>query len=390
MRLRALVMGLVDPSGNPRPQRLINLLRACEFEVHVASFSFIRVMDVDEHYVIPRPSVKIMSRVWRKLVRLVHRFVPWQGLDVFFDGVQWGYRDLISPLKSQHFDVVFVEDIGLLPLAFHLFGGHKVIFDAREYYPSEFENRPLWNLIERPLRTRLCQYYLPKCQAVITVSPGLVKKYNDVFGIDPVLVRSVPEYGDYSVMAVNGNRIRMVYHGGASSDRKLENIIDIFALLDQRFELDLYLVGSQAYQNFLKDRASPYGERIRFVPPVPFDNIILMLSSYDIGLCYFEPVTFNLYHCLPNKLFEFIQARLAVLSGPSPDIADVLKLYRCGVSAKDFSVDAVAEALNALTTQDIMKMKEASESASHMLCYQKEGQKILSIIQEKIPDVMAA
>ena len=78
-----------------------------------------------------------------------------------------------------------------------------------------------------------------------------------------------------------------------------------------------------------------------------------------------EPVTFNLKHCMPNKLFEFIQGRLAVAIGPSPDMAKFLIDNEIGIIAESFEPEALAEKLNKLTAESITEMK----NRSHELAY---------------------
>ena len=53
-------------------------------------------------------------------------------------------------------------------------------------------------------------------------------------------------------------------------------------------------------------------------------EIVDTIAEYDIGLFILSPINFNYYHALPNKLFEFIQARLAIAVSPSPEMARIV------------------------------------------------------------------
>ena len=378
---KILIMGLVDVSGNPRPRRLVGLLRNYGYEVHVASFAMARPIDIDAHYEIPYPSMRFDLRLLRKGIRALNAILPFKVFDLLLEELRWKYSALKNSLGGIDFDAVVVEDLYMLPFALDVFGDDKIIFDAREYYPGEFEASILWKLIERPTRVRMCRQYMPRCRCVFTVSQGLVEKYQSVFGVKPLLMRSVPNFVDMQVRNVPAKKIRLVHHGVANRDRRLENIIDIFSKLDDRFEMDFFLGGNEIYRDELRAYAKKIPE-LRILDPVPFDDIVTTLNDYDMGVCYFEPVTFNLQHCLPNKLFEFIQARLAVISGPSPDIAAILNKYNCGVVVNDFDVSAMADSLNALSANDIQKMKENSNAAARELSYENEGVKILNVIRE--------
>ena len=78
-------------------------------------------------------------------------------------------------------------------------------------------------------------------------------------------------------------------------------VYNILNQLKIESELHLYLVGDQNYINELK-QIYLINKKIYFYNPVPFCEIVHTANQYDVGLCYFEPVTFNLKHCLPNKM----------------------------------------------------------------------------------------
>jgi glycosyltransferase involved in cell wall biosynthesis len=271
----------------------------------------------------------------------------------------------------------------LLPLAHRIKGGARIIFDAREYYPKQNEDSILFRILERPERIRLCKEYLHWCDALVTVSDGLAEEYEREFGVRMHVVRSVPNYVDLSVSYCDATKIKMVHHGRANQNRQLENMIMIMEELDERFSLDLYLTGNREYINKLKKRTKEHS-RIRLLDPVPFSTIIPMLSHYDIGFCFFTPTTFNLRHCLPNKLFEFIQARLMVAIGPSPDMASLVKEYDCGVISPSFEIKDMTKYLNRLTPDLIQKLKQNSDAAARELCFEVEGKKLEKIITDLV------
>ena len=163
----------------------------------------------------------------------------------------------------------------------------------------------------------------------------------------------------------------MVHHGFANYNRKIENMIEIVKKLESRFSLDLYLTGNDGYIEILKKMAKN-DSRIQFYEPIPFDNIIDVLSTYDIGFFYVEPTTFNLSRCLPNKFFEFIQARIMVAIGPTPDMVHFIHKYGCGIVSKEFSLNAMVDSLNDLNKEEVLRMKLNSAKAAEDLNFEKQ------------------
>ena len=85
---------------------------------------------------------------------------------------------------------------------------------------------------------------------------------------------------------------------------------------------------------------------------------------------------------MPNKFFEFIQARLMVAIGPSPEMARLVKQYDLGIIAKDFSPQEMAKSLNSLSKEQILQYKENVNKAAEILNAEKEGEKLLKILEE--------
>ena len=159
-------------------------------------------------------------------------------------------------------------------------------------------------------------------------------------------------------------------------------MIEVMNLLDKRFSLDLYLQGNQAYIADLKLIAAS-NERIQFKAPVPFKKIHEMLSNYDLGFYFLKPTGLNTLYSLPNKFFEFIQARLVVAIGPSPDMAEIANEFKMAVISREFSAQSMANALNALTEEEFMRMKEQTRIAAEELNWEKESQVLSSLLADK-------
>ena len=86
--------------------------------------------------------------------------------------------------------------------------------------------------------------------------------------------------------------------------------------------------------------------------------------------------------CLPNKFFEFIQARLAIAIGPSPEMARLTKQYNLGIISKNFTPKSMAESLNSLTKEQILQYKENANQAAKILNAEREGEKLFRILEE--------
>ena len=182
---------------------------------------------------------------------------------------------------------------------------------------------------------------------------------------------------------INRDEIKLIYHGMASPERGIEVMIEAMDYVDSRFHLDLMLVANYQQEYFIKlQEMAKQRENVRIIPPVPFEEIIPFTSQYDIGFYILKPANFNHLYALPNKIFEFIQARLMVAIGPSPEMARLVKQYNLGIIAKDFSPQEMAKSLNTLTKEQILQYKENANKTAKILNAEKEGEKLLKILEE--------
>ena len=122
-------------------------------------------------------------------------------------------------------------------------------------------------------------------------------------------------------------------------------------------------------------------QRIQIKNPIKHDQIVKTLSSYDIGFFYVEPSTFNLKYCLPNKFFEFIQARLAILTGPSSEMSFLIDKYKIGMYSKKFDTNEIIELVNNMTLDNLKTYKKNTHFAAQNLCFEIEKEKLINLIK---------
>ena len=306
-----------------------------------------------------------------------------------FEKAYWSralHLTALSLLAGQKFDLVLANDLETLPLALRVADNVPVLLDAHEYAPLEHEDNFLWRLAVQPYIKYLCRKYLPQAKGMLTVCGGLAAEYTRVYGVKPKLLMNAPVYQVLSPSCVEEGRVRLIHHGGAVPGRCLELMVEMMAFMDERFTLDFMLMPSNArYLAELKQQAAS-NPKIRFLEPVPMLEISRAINHYDLGVYILKPNNFNNANALPNKLFEFVQARLGIAIGPSPEMARFVERYKLGVVAIDFTPQALAARLNALTMADIVKFKGAANVAALELCFEKNAEVLIDEIQRLLGD----
>lgn len=315
---------------------------------------------------------KIHKTKFTPLVKIISSFYLLLRLHLLAWHVMYRTKEVIQELSKKSFDVIIANDVESLPLAFALKGNAKIIFDAHEYAPRHFEDKLIWRIFFQPFNVYLCKKYIPLVDKMLTVGKGLANEYRTHFGVTPTIITNATWYCDIQPSQTS-DKIRLIHHGGSTPSRKLELMIEMMQYLDDRFTLDLMLIVPQlassktsGYIDYLKNLAV-HDKRITFQPALKSDELIPFLNQYDVGVFLLPPINFNYANTLPNKLFDFIQARLAIAIGPTPEMKEIVENYKNGVVAGDFTAQSLAQKLNSLTIKDINAMKLQSGKAAKEL-----------------------
>lgn len=291
-------------------------------------------------------------------------------------------REAERLLAGKQFDVVVANDIHAMPLARRVGKGAGVLLDAHEFAPTEFSDRIVWRLLFQPYVEYLCRRYIPTADAMTTVADGIAEQYRIELGAAPTVVYSAPPFADLQPASPERDRIRLIHHGSALPSRKLEDMIELAGALDERFTLDLMLtLGEPAYLDRLKALAARK-PRVRVIPPVRTAEIVRFSNAYDVGLYILPPATVNSRYALPNKFFEFIQARLAVAVGPSPEMKRLVEKYDCGIVGSTFDVKEMAARLTALNGVELARLKDNASRAARELCWEKVEAGFLAAVEK--------
>lgn len=376
MNKKILIISYSHLSSDPRIQRQIKALKS-NFHLEVSGYSDSGDASIPYYPIYQEPPFSLK----RKLKRL------FQFITRKFDLYYWdsGKKNLTERLRKNNYDAVIANDIQTLPLALAIVNNKsKVYFDAHEYHPREFDDMLWWQLFNRPYVEFLCKKYIPQASAFSTVSENFSIEYNKYLGKKPFVITNATDFQHIQPTANNTDKIRIIHHTAAIRSRKIELMIETMKFLDNRFEFDLVLVGSDLnYINELKKLAEGMAN-IRFLPAVPYKEICNFTNAYDLGMILWPPTNFNYLNGLPNKFFEFVQARLALAVSPTPEMANLVKKYDLGVVADDYSAEAMAKAIKKITREQISHYKNQSQLHAMTLSAEENMKKINATVSELI------
>jgi len=359
---KILLVVFSNAHSDPRVLRQIASLKQ-HYCITVASFTnpdiddvnFIKLQFNKENNFLKVFLRRILGSI--KLILQMHEQFYWNQYPV----KKFNYKS-----KNLDADLIIANDIDTLPLCLLIAKTIPVVVDLHEYSPLEFEDRFIFRLLLKRYKTYLCEKYIRKAKCAVTVAPTISEKYKKLTGTSSLIVSNASKYVEMKPKIISKYPIKIIHHGAALKSRKIEDMIHVMDLVDNRFELHFMLVGNGEYIKKLKSIAN--NKNIYFHDPVEYSEIVNTISNYDIGMFYLYPSNFNYKYALPNKFFEFIQARLATIIGPSPEMKRLVNLYKIGEVSEEFTIESLAQTIRSLSIDRINQYKINANAAAKILC----------------------
>ncbi len=367
-----LIIAFSDFENDPRVNRQVKYLRKF-YNVSTVGWEPAKLEDVTFYEIkaIPRSRLGRIKRAFDyKLKRFEQLY--WSIYD---------YQPVLNALLKKSFDLILVNDLDALPFGLRIANGAKVLLDTHDYAPRHFEDQWVWRFFFQDFNKYLCATYMKQCDEIITVSSGLAREYKKAYDIDPIIITNAVDYVDLEPTPVDGGNIRIITHGVAHPNRRLELMIKVMDHIAPRFHLDLMLLPVfPRYHKKLKAMASKR-PNVRVIPPVSREEIVPFTNPYDLSFLVFKPYTINYRYGLFNKYFESLQARLMIVTGTSPEPqAEITAKYNCGVVVDSFEPPEIAARLNQLTVEEIEACKKQAGVAARQLTAAKNMELLGQIV----------
>lgn len=290
-------------------------------------------------------------------------------------------------LLFSKFDILLANDLDTLSACFLIakIRGKKLVYDSHEYFTGvpELQSRPhiqqIWKIIE--------QFIFPKLKQVYTVNTSIAQLYEQAYNVPVKVIRNIPEL---KVLAPSQNfpvpkdlPIILVQGAGINIDRGIEEAVEAMQFVHTA---RLLIIGGGDVIDSLKalSKQLQLEEKVFFVAKMSLEKLKSYTLHCSLGLSLDKDTNINYRFSLPNKLFDYIHAGMAVLATPLPEIKAVIDQYQIGTFINNHHPKHIAAVINDIFANpaQLQIWQRKALDASKILNWQEEQKVLLEIFSQ--------
>jgi glycosyltransferase involved in cell wall biosynthesis len=201
--------------------------------------------------------------------------------------------------------------------------GKPFIVDTPELTLSD-PHYARWSRL-RVLAMHLIRHMVSYCAGYITASPLYPQELGKLYGAkEMTLILNVPPYRTVT----KNNRLRQrlgldkhvriaLYQGNLQPNRGLHLLIQAAPFLERDIVIVMLGQGLKETPALLQSLIGSEGvaDRVKILPPVPYEELLDWTASADIGLTILPPdYSLSIRKCLKNTFLEYLMSGLPILS----------------------------------------------------------------------------
>jgi glycosyltransferase involved in cell wall biosynthesis len=296
---------------------------------------------------------------------LDRRLAPWRSRHA----ARLRRRALLQLVLADRPDAVHAHDLQAVPIALAVKRaiGCPLIFDSHELH----DDLSLISEAERERSRRKHRSFAPHIDGLVTVNESIGRTLRERYPAlpEPVIVRNATRYTGERMLddgrlhraagLARSTRI-LLYQGGFARHRGLDVLVRAAPLLPEGWAL--VMMGWGNFEPELRRIAAevdPAGERVRFVPGAPQEELGQWTAGGSLGVIPYENVCLNHWFCTPNKIWEYPVAGVPILASPFPELAKAVEENGIGLLLADPVTPAnIAAVVASVGDDDLERMRE--------------------------------
>lgn len=227
----------------------------------------------------------------------------------------------------------------------------RLVYDSHEYFTEvpELQGRfakKVWEKIEA--------FIFPKLTTIYTVNTSIADLYQKKYGKKLYVVRNVsPLWQATNLLSkkelnLPEDKPLIILQGaGINVDRGGEEAVTAMQYIENGY---LIIVGDGDVVPQLKEYVQKHqlSHKVYFYGKQPYLRMMNYTYHASIGLTLDKDTNINYRYSLPNKLFDYIHTRTAVVCTPLVEIKRIVEHYQVGEVLEQLTPQILAQKINSL------------------------------------------
>jgi len=283
-------------------------------------------------------------------------------------------------------EIYHFHDPELIPLGLKLKKlGKKVIYDIHEDVPRDILTKPYINKYAKPIISKLFEMFenfsSKKFDYLITATPHIRDRFKRI-NPNTIDVNNYPILEEFFKPVEWRNRKNHIcYIGGIT---RIRGIVELMKALEY-VDTVLHLAGNFENEKLKKEVMSMKSwKKVKYYGFVDRNCIKNILAKVKIGIINFLPLP-NHTEALPNKMFEYMSAGIAIVASNFPLWKEIIEKNNCGICVNPLNPYDIAKVISELLNDDSLSRKMGQNGrrlVETRYNWEKESEKLINVYRK--------
>ena len=308
--------------------------------------------------------------------------------------------------SSSTYDYIIANDLPTLLPAYKIAKKQhtKLIYDSHEIYietiPQFFPKKaPFF----KSLLFKLCEFtmkysgrliekkILKSTHCLITVNESIKEYFNSIYKITRIeVLMNLPHLNKLPIpnpkidfkkeFGWSNDDIVFLYQGVLNEGRGLRVLIESMQKVPAKTKLVILGDGFIKPELIKLVEKNQLNEKVKFKNKVPLKELSFYTVAADFGINLLEDINLSKKLASPNKLFEYIHAKIPVLCSKTPENDKILTEFNIGISTKN-TTDEISNSMAKLTHSNRSKFKQNCELAAQKYNWEQQENILYSVFK---------
>ena len=120
------------------------------------------------------------------------------------------------------------------------------------------------------------------------------------------------------------------------------------------------------------------------MPAVPPDEVLDYTASADVGVTLVEDACLSYRYCLPNKLFEYVMARIPVVVSDLPEMKKLVNEYKIGAVWDAGSGQSIFSALKRIVSTPPVELINNQNSMAGLFNWDEQEKNMIGAYKKYV------